>query len=147
MTQLSRNFTLEEFIVSREAISRKIDNAPSPEILKNLQLLASKLEEVRELLGYPIVITSGYRCPDLNFAIRGSRNSQHMEGLAADILCPRFGSPYDVCVKIAASDIVFDQLIYEYGNWTHIGFGLANRKELLTIFDSRLGYRRGIFTS
>ncbi len=144
---LSKNFTLEEFVVSREAISRKIDNTPSEEIIKNLQLLATKLEEVRTLLGYPIHITSGYRCPDLNFVVRGSRNSQHMEGLAADFVCPQFGTPYDVCVKIAGSDLMFDQLIYEYGNWTHLGVGLANRKDLLTIFDAKKGYKRGIFTS
>ena len=143
---LSKHFTYEEFIASNEAVRRGIDNTPSPEILKNLQHTAVKAEEVRLLLGHPMSINSGYRCPDLNFAIRGAKNSQHVEGHAIDFISPVFGTPYDVCIKIKDSGIKFDQLIHEFGQWTHISFGPMTRMECLTICSPKSGFRRGIFS-
>ena len=145
--QLSKNFSYEELIASAEAVRRGLDNTPPPEIIKNLQKLAVKLEEVRTVLGQPMYVISGYRSPDLNFAIRGSKNSQHMQGLACDFICPALGTPYDVCKKLSEAKLDYDQIIHEFGQWTHIGFANdRNRKELLTICNPKLGYRRGIFT-
>jgi zinc D-Ala-D-Ala carboxypeptidase len=146
MIVLSPNFTVEEFTISREAAIRRIDNTPSEEILKNLKILALKMEEIRELLGnVPLVVTSGYRSPDLNRIVGGASNSQHLQGLACDFICPKFGSPYDICVAIRDSKILYDQLIHEYGRWCHIGFANSGtKKEDLTICGPRLGYRRGI---
>ena len=143
--QLSKHFTYEELIASVEAIRRGIDNTPTPEIVKNLTHTAVKAEEVRTLLGHPMNILSGYRSSDLNFAIRGAKNSQHMEGHAIDFISPESGTPYDICNKIKDSGLQFDQLIHEFGQWVHISFGPMNRGECLTICNSKLGYRRGIF--
>ena len=143
--QLSKSFSYEELIASPEAARRGIDNTPPPEIVKNLQLLAVKLEEVRALLGSPMYVLSGYRCPDLNFAIRGAKNSQHMQGLACDFICPAVGTPYDICKQIGESGLVFDQLILEFDEWVHIGYAYGgNKRDLLTICNSKAGYRRGI---
>jgi zinc D-Ala-D-Ala carboxypeptidase len=60
----------------------------------------------------------------------------HMQGLAADIISPKFGSPLDVCRTIAAAGIVTDQIIHEFGRWTHVAFpapGKQARNALLTI--------------
>lgn len=57
-------------------------------IEENLQALVSNvLEPVRELLGKPIVVNSGFRCPVHNAAVGGVANSQHMKGEAVDITC------------------------------------------------------------
>lgn len=71
----------------------------------------------------------------------------HMRGLAADIPCPRFGSPLEVCRAIVASGIATDQIIHEFGRWTHVAFaipGLAARKQLLTIASAARGYDSGL---
>ena len=55
---------------------------------ENLEALVSNvLEPVRERLGKPIVVNSGFRCPIHNAAVGGVANSQHMKGEAVDITC------------------------------------------------------------
>lgn len=103
---------------------------------------------VRHLLGdRPIHVNSGYRCPDLNAAVGGAPDSLHMKGLAADILCPQFGVPLDVCRAIAAADVRADQIVHEFGKWCHVGFAPAGspaRLRLLTIASAAEGYRPGL---
>jgi len=89
------------------------------------------MEGVRTLLGAPIIISSGYRSPEVNKAVGGAKNSQHTKGEAVDFICPGYGSPLKICKAIAASGIKFDQLIQE-GTWVHISFSDANRREVLT---------------
>lgn len=131
MTYLSEHFTLEEFCFSEVATRRGISNRPSEQIIKNLQILANGMEQVRTLLSAPIVISSGYRSGPLNHAIGGSRDSAHVKGLAADFIAPRYGTPKEIARAIAASDIEFDQLIHE-GRWVHIAFAIPARREVLT---------------
>ena len=135
---LSQHFTLAEMTASDYAERKGIDNTPAPDIIENLKRTAEKLEECRSLLGYPIHISSGFRCSKVNSAIGGKPTSSHVQGLAADIKCPQFGLPHEVCQKIADSDIQFDQLILEYATpdgkgWVHIGLGSKNRRQVLTI--------------
>lgn len=84
--QFTPHFKLSEFIESATATKQGIENNPSPEAVENLRLLSvHTLEPLREALGLPIVITSGYRCKALNDLIaHHSQRSQHMEGRAAD---------------------------------------------------------------
>lgn len=143
---LSPHFSLSELIVSDSAARLGIDNTPPVDIVYNLEQTALKLEAVRVLLGNKsIIVTSGYRCPLLNSAIKGSPNSAHMKGLAADFISPKYGTPLDICKTIAASSLIFDQLIYEYGRWVHLGFSKNNpRKQILTI--DKYGTRNGLQT-
>lgn len=132
--KLTEHFTLDEFLVSETAARLGIDNTPTPEVLSNLTRLATVLEDVRARLGKPIIITSGYRSPELNKAVPGSSwKSMHQYGLAADFICPGFGSPLYVCRAIADTNIQYDQLIHEFGNWVHFGLSVgAPKRELLT---------------
>lgn len=139
---LSSHFALVEFTVSRTASMQGIDNTPSDDIIEALCETAGLLEEVRSLLGAPILITSGYRCPALNAAINGAPNSAHMAGRAADFICPGFGTAREVCHRIANSGIDYDQLILEWGEWTHIAWAEEPRLADLTI--DRAGTRTGI---
>lgn len=145
MTQLSEHFTLEEMSSSEVAIRKGINNTPTADIVANLTELAGFLEQVRSLLGVPMHINSAYRSPKVNAAVGGSSTSAHMTGQAADFVAPAFGTPQDICIEIAASDIQFDQLIYE-GTWVHFGIRGDMRRQVLTArFDSgKATYTQGI---
>lgn len=146
--QLSPNFSLEEFTISQEAVRKGIDNSVTDEwVMANLQMLAEELEKVRLVLKNPMIVTSAYRCLELNHALRGVTNSQHIYGQACDFICPKAGTPYEICNMILKNPhIEFDQLIHEFGRWVHISFAGGNgRREILTICKPRAGYRRGLF--
>ena len=142
--RLTRNFSLEQLICSETAQRQRIDNTPGPDIVKNLRLLAKGLEQVQALTGFPLEISSGYRCPELNLRVGGAKTSQHTQGLAADFTCAEFGPPVDIIKAIRDSDIEFDQCILEYARWVHISFSKAPRGKVLTIYDPREGYLNGL---
>lgn len=145
--QLSPSFDLAQLLFSDTARERGIANHPLPEHLPHLRLLAAALEELQLLLGAPVQVTSAYRSPELNAAVGGVPRSRHALGLAADFACPGFGTPLQVAQAIAASAIVFDQIIHEFGRWVHFGLavpGEAPRRQLLTICSSAEGYLDGL---
>lgn len=116
---LTPNFTLEELTSSETGARHGLDNTPNPVAYQNLVRLAKFLEEVRKVLGKPVVINSAYRSPEVNAAVKGSKNSQHMVGCAADIKVPGM-TPDQVCRAIIQSKLQYDQLIREFDSWTHI---------------------------
>jgi hypothetical protein len=142
--RLSRYYTLARLVHSDTARERGIDNAPPPELIPNLRLLARGLDRIRLLLGHPLEISSGYRSPALNAAVGGARNSQHAQGLAADFTCPDFGSPLAVARAMRDSGIAFDTLIYEFEEWVHVSFTVTPRRRVLTIYDAKEGYLDGL---
>ncbi|MFM0021616.1 D-Ala-D-Ala carboxypeptidase family metallohydrolase [Paraburkholderia azotifigens] len=131
---LSPHFTLEEFVASQTASRNNIPNVPGPDIVVNLTATAQALEKVRALLGKPIIISSGYRSPELNKVVKGAIDSAHIYGLAVDFIAPQYGTPIDICRLLQTSTLVFDQLIFEH-TWVHLGLpknGAPNRRQLLT---------------
>ena len=161
-TQLSPHFTLEEMCFSSTAVRLGIDNTPTPEIVAHLTVLANALEPVRALLGHPMHIDSGYRCSALNKAIGGAPNSAHMDGYAADFVCPDFGSPLEIVKAIALHELpdlydvasamgefdsgdeqekvkasmyaktVLFDQLIQEGTWVHISFAPTMRGQVLT---------------
>lgn len=129
--QLTPNFALSEFTNSSIALRRGISNVPGGAEIENLRRVAGLLEQVRAMLGRPLVISSGYRSPALNAVVGGSAKSAHVLGLAADISVPGM-TPRDLAVAIRDSGIKFDQLIYE-GTWVHVGLAEGPlRQQVLT---------------
>lgn len=130
---LSKHFHLDELTVSQTAARRGLDNTPPPAILAQLRETAQKMELVRTILGSkPIIVTSGYRSPAVNRAVKGSRTSAHMRGEAVDFICPGFGSPLAICRALSIQkDLPYDQIIEE-GSWVHIGFAKFPRREVWT---------------
>lgn len=133
--QLTTNFSLEELYVSSVATRNGFDNRPNAEQKKCLGDLARNLlQPVRDVIDLPLVVTSGYRCAELNRFIGGAPESQHMYGMAADISCPRMKSE-KLFRKVIEMQLPFDQLILEkgrYGGWVHVSYeSNRQRKELL----------------
>ena len=130
-------FSYEELTKSIIAKNKGIDNTPSIEIKKNLKALVDNiLDPLREAYGKPITVTSGYRCPKLNTAVKGAKNSQHVKGQAADIngvkdLRSENKNLFDLVIKL---NLPYDQLIDEYDyNWVHVSFSDKPRKQILHI--------------
>jgi zinc D-Ala-D-Ala carboxypeptidase len=137
MTWASPNFSLDELTFSETATRKGIDNTPSDDVLDNLYKTAMEMENVRELLNNnPILISSGYRCLELNTLLGSKPTSAHTRGLACDFTCPKFGDPDDIVDAIFRSDIFYDQIILEFDKWVHIAFpanGESARKKALII--------------
>ena len=140
--QLSVHFSLVELTTSREAVVHGIDNTPSAVALNNLAtVLAPGLERVRfALQAAPIQILSGYRCPALNALVRGTANSAHLAGLAADFIAPVFGTPREICHRLQPllGTLRVDQLIME-GTWVHVGFAMAAQNPRGQMLTARFG--------
>jgi len=127
---LSEHFTRQEFEVSQTAEREELDNTiPTQLLTPMMELCAGLLEPIRNHYG-PVIISSGYRSPDLNRAIHGSTTSQHCKGEAADIIIPG-KIPLEVCRWIEDANLPYDQLIYE-GRWTHISYSAKIRRQTLT---------------
>lgn len=125
---LTPHIHLAELTASPQGDRAGLCNEPKPAHLLNLQRLAELLEQVRSLLGNrPITVSSGFRSPAVNKLVGGAHQSQHLDGLAADFICPAFGTPRQICEAIAAAGhIQFDQLIDEGGRWVHISLALKS---------------------
>lgn len=128
--KLSEHFTLAEFTTSDYAVRNGIDNTPSELVIANLkQLCEYTLEPLREIVKKPIIITSGYRCSELNTAIGGSDTSQHVRGKAADIIVPNM--TVDEVFEIGAKYVTHDQIIHEFSRWVHISYSNPLRMQKL----------------
>ena len=132
--QLSPHFELREFTESATAREYGIVNEPPPEAVENLKALCvNTLEPLREALGLPIIITSGYRCKALNELItHHSTRSQHRTGEAADFWVQgskfkvQSASPRELLIRafrtiITDPTVDYDQLII-YPTFIHVSY-------------------------
>jgi hypothetical protein len=147
-TKLTEHFTLEEFTASQTASRMGLNNVPpeGSQERANVQRTAETLEKVRLILGEkPVLISSGYRSPEVNRAVGGATNSAHLSGLAVDFTCPGYGTPLDVCHALQPhmADLGIDQLIYEYASWVHLGLSAGEPRHMALTIDNG-GTRTGI---
>lgn len=138
-TMLSEHFSLYEMVRSGTAISENIDNTPTEAVVSNLRdLCINVLEPLRRRYG-AIIISSGYRCEELNRAVGGVKNSQHMRGEAADIHTSSLeqAERYFHFIKEKTD---FDQLLLErkLDNgccWIHVSYTTRRANRQQAIFD------------
>ncbi len=138
--KLSKNFTLEEFIRSSTAERMGIDNVPKDEaVIENMKTLCLEvLQPLRDYLGAPIHINSGYRCKALNEALGGVKGSQHLSGQAADIHVENTEHLLKM-MHFIMDETDFDQLIWEKNKagvqWLHVSHKRNgnNRHQVLNI--------------
>lgn len=126
------NFTITELVKSDTAERQGINNTPDINSLDNLlELIFYVLQPLRNKLGKPMVITSGFRSAKVNQLVGGVSNSQHLYGQAADFVVNGM-TPAQVVEFVKNSGIEFDQCINEYNQWTHISYNKGhNRKQIL----------------
>jgi hypothetical protein len=145
--KLSTNFWLAEFEHSNVAKRHTppIDNRVPEALMNNVRKLATVMQSIRDHFNHPVIISSGYRCRDLNRAVRGAPNSDHLYAAAADFIVPAFGDPYYVAKSLERdmNKLGIRQLILEFGHWIHVGvIPVAEINRVLTIDDT--GVRIGI---
>ena len=121
-------FTIQELTASATALREGINNRPSKCAYHLLHVLVDQLlDPIREAWGEPIVVSSGYRCKQLNTLVGGAKYSHHILGCAADIIC---GTKTDhrrlfklIQQMQQEGRIKFTQLILESnGRWIHISY-------------------------
>jgi hypothetical protein len=87
---LTNSFTLEELTKSDSANTAALlqkQQSPPAQVVENLKLLAKNaLQPLRDTLNHSMIISSGYRCPEVNVKVGGSVTSQHVLGQAADLI-------------------------------------------------------------
>lgn len=123
MENISLHITYDEATKSPTAEHAHIVNIPDDQHLASMRIVAEKcFEPLRAWYGKPLTVNSFYRCPDLNKAVGGVYNSQHMAGEAIDISAGSHEENrklYDWC----KANLIFDQLLWEYGGvWIHISY-------------------------
>lgn len=128
-------FTIAELCRSTTADRLGINNRCKKEHVEKLTALVDNvLDPLREWYGKPITVNSGYRCPKLNTAVKGSKNSQHMTGEAADITV---GSKEEnkKLFDYIRENLSFDQLINESDySWVHVSYDEKyNRQQVLKL--------------
>lgn len=128
---LSKNFTLEEMTDT----STGLPNNPSKKEINNLKLLCENiLQPLRDFIGEPITVNSGYRSESVNKEVKGAKNSAHMLGTAADITMNSKDNNKKMFEWIR-ENCEFRQLINEYDySWIHIEYRTGdNKKQVLNI--------------
>jgi hypothetical protein len=139
MTQLTKNFSLAELTKSETALRFDMDNAPGAVEIANLTELAGKvLQPVRDHFGKGVKVNSGFRHPDVNAKVGGSKTSDHCKGQAADIEIP--GVPNAELAEWIKDNLEFRQLILEFytpgipdSGWVHVSFVDGdNKKQVMT---------------
>lgn len=141
--KLSKNFTLRELTESTTATRLGIDNSPDAQQISNLaELCENVLQPIRDRIGKPIRVTSGFRNVETNRAIGGSTTSDHCRGCAVDVKLIVDGENVSEIIyhTLLAMDIPFKQMIWEFGDrfedekmgqtpqWVHIAYDKSNNK-------------------
>ena len=150
---LTKNFSLHEMTKSETALRKGLVNDPLDNELGNLITLAEKvLQPVRDHYGVGIKVNSGYRSPDVNAAVGGSRTSDHCKGMAADIEIA--GLPNKDSAIYIRDNFDFTQLILEGytegvpdSGWVHVSYDTSNlKKQVMTaeFINGRAVYSNGI---
>lgn len=141
--KLTNHFQLSEFTRSGTASRHGINNSLNPdnpqhaEIIANIQALCTGvLEPLRQHIGKPLVISSGYRCPQVNTLVGGVKNSQHMKGEAADLRIPSLteGRKW---MEWIVDNTSFDQCIMEHSknkdgstsHWIHVSYSRKHNRQ------------------
>lgn len=132
-------FELTELLKSETAVAHGIENLPTWEIVETLKRFVSNtLDPIRIKWGQPLIVSSGYRIPELNVMVGGSVTSDHLEGLAVDITLPSWSKRkllelfILIQVMVDNGEIDIDQVIYyRKKKIIHIGAGEKLRKQFI----------------
>ena len=147
--QLTKHFTLAELTNSSTAQRLGLANTAPPEIVPRLLRTAEMLERIRATLGVPVIVTSGYRAPAVNKAVGGVTSSDHMQGHAADIVAPGYGTATQIARTLAplVSTLGIGQIILEGvkgKQWVHVSTRVPDKPDNRVITITDKGTQMGI---
>jgi hypothetical protein len=133
--QLTNNFTLAEMVKSDTALRHDMDNTPGETEIENLKRLCEQiLQPIREHFKTGVKVNSGFRHPEVNAKVGGSKTSDHCKGQAADIEIP--GIPNADLAAWIMDNLTYTQLILEFytpgvpdSGWVHVSYDPANLKK------------------
>jgi zinc D-Ala-D-Ala carboxypeptidase len=137
--KLSANFSLAEMTKSDTALRLDMENTPGDDEIANMTALCDNvLQKVRDHYGMGVKVNSGFRHPDVNAAVGGSKTSDHCKGMAADIEIPGVANA-DLAQWIV-DNCEFRQVILEFytpgipdSGWVHVSYNPDdNKKQVLT---------------
>jgi len=151
--QLTENFSLHELTKSETTLRLNLDKTPDEDTIDSLRLLAQKvLQPVRDHYGMGVKVNSGYRSPESNAAVGGSKTSDHCKGQAADIEIPSV--PNAELAQWIMYNLDYTQLILEFytpgipdSGWVHVSYDPNNlKKQELTAMkvDGKTQYINGL---
>lgn len=145
--KLSANFTLSELTKSQTALRKGIPNNPNATQIDALkELCLNVLQPLRSYYDKPVLVSSGFRTPELCLAIGSSIESQHAKGQAADIEISSVDNKE--LADYIINNLSFDQIILEFydgtpdSGWIHISYvsEKENRGQKLKAFkDEKTG--------
>ena len=158
--QLTEHFNLEEMIYSSTAKQKGLKNEPTQDHIENLKLLCEYvLEPIREKIGCPLVISSGYRSGKVNALVGGSKTSQHILGQAADIqIFDKTKTNVDlfntIVEMVKNNELQVGQVIWEFGedipNWVHVSLPTSrHRNEIMRaskVYDKHISKFKTVYT-
>ena len=137
--KLTANFSLEELTKSETALRFGMDNTPNDQELANMVALCEcVLQPIRDHFGKGVKVNSGFRDPEVNAKVGGSKTSDHCKGMAADIEIPGVANA-DLAQWIV-DNLEFRQVILEFytpgipdSGWVHVSYNPGdNKKQVLT---------------
>ena len=149
--KLTTNFSLAELTASQVAARKGIPNNPTAGQIENLKKLCeSILQPIRNHYDSPVIISSGFRTPELCILINSSINSQHAKGQAADLQV--IGVDNKALATYIKENLDFDQLILEFykesegpnSGWVHVSYTDNCRKQFLKAYKDAKGKTRYI---
>lgn len=126
--RLSTHLSVAEYIATSHRSLLAVQEASwvaDEQLHRNAERMAREVfEPVREVLGVPLHVTSGYRCRELNVAVGGRAGSLHLEALAVDVIPvgidPRVGL-FAVLAAMRRGELeLLDQAIVEQSRWLHL---------------------------
>ena len=121
--KLTENFRKEEFDSK--------DGACMPnDVLNNIAELAKNVQVIRDYVGVPLTINSGYRSPEHNKKVGGVANSYHVQGKASDLSSKQITPKklYDAILKLIADGKIYNGGVGIYNTFVHYDIGGKGRR-------------------
>lgn len=142
MGTVSRSFSYHEFEASETAKDYRITNViTTAEVRDSIKALVDNvLQPLRDAIGVPLRISSGYRCPALNAKVGGVPTSQHTRGEAADVWCATL-TPYQLACKVVELGLEYDQMVL-YPGFLHLSYKLEGKQRMQILYNKSYKGRR-----
>ena len=140
---ISENFKYWEFVASEKAMEYGIKNIPNEQEWQNIEFVVKTiLQPLRDRLGIPLTVNSGFRNNELNIKAGGSATSFHRLGCAVDVDTHEI--PLVKLLEAAHELPEWSEIIAEYfpGGWVHIAHKKGDNRKMLKLKDNKHNFAK-----